>query len=237
MPSSAWITIAATTLSNVVRREGIGELPLLLRPEPTWASDDEQLQADIVAQAELRRLGWVDQRGRVDLDVLDNLQLLGHPLIEYGALFQLDGLRYGVAITAVGDNAVLARSDGSMIQLAFLRDQFLPGILLRQLPEVSPATVPAVNVRRADVSATDTFGHDGRALRQITEQELLSAGELYVSARDRYGRHRVSPVIRYLDYPIGRVLVVVSHDYLSIAPASRELLLARLGEACAAVAA
>jgi hypothetical protein len=48
---------------------------------------------------------------------------------------------------------------------------------------------------------------------------------------DHLGRHRTSTPIRYQDYRFGRVLVIAADGYLSVAPAAKPLLLARLREA------
>jgi hypothetical protein len=123
-----------------------------------------------------------------------------------------------------------------MIELAFVRDELLPEILLQQLPDAPPAATSAVNVRRSDISAADVFAREARTVGWLRGQAVRGGGELYVAVRDWYGRHRVSQPVRYQDYPIGRVLVVVTDEYLSVAPASRKLLLTRLHEARAVIA-
>lgn len=236
MSASRWTAISAATLSRVMDNQRIGEPPLPLRADPTWMPEDERQRADAAVWAELGHLDWLDHRGRVRGEVLDNLHLLAHPPIEYGAIFDSAGCPRRAVAVGTEDNALLARREGPVVQLAVMDDEFLPESLLRQLPDVAPATTSAVNVRRSDVYAADSFGPDGQTLRRLGCGELVGAGELYVGTRDRYGRHRVSPVIRYQDYAFGRVLVVVTKDYLSVAPASRRLLLDRLREARADVA-
>jgi hypothetical protein len=167
MSASHWIEISAATLSSVMGKERIGEPPLLLRPEPSWLAVDEQRQTDAFAQAELRQLGWVDQRDRVEGGVLDCLHLLGHPPIEYGAIFDAERLPRRVVVVGSGEVGVLARREGPVIRLAVLQDELLPESLIRQLSDVPPAATPAVNIRRADVSAADAFDCDGQALRQL----------------------------------------------------------------------
>ena len=63
------------------------------------------------------------------------------------------------------------------------------------------------------------------------EQQLLGQGELYVARRDSFGRRAVSDPIRYQDYAFGRVLVVLTTGYLSVAPGPKTLLLAKLEDA------
>lgn len=236
----AWecsVKMAVTTLSALLHSQGLGELPLLIRPEPVWDDVDEQRAVDAAALAELGRLRWADRLGHVDGDVVDWLRVLGHAPVEYGAVFEVDGAQYRVVVAAAGNDAVLAHCDGPMVDVVFLRDEFLPEILLRQLPDVPPAATPSVNMRRSDINSAEVFTRDGQALAKLVHQDLYGMGELYVGIRDRYGRRMISPPIRYQDYAIGRVLVVVSNGYLSVAPASKRLLLDRLHEARTALAA
>lgn len=236
MVSSHWTAITAATLSAVMCREQIGDVPLLVRPEPAWIDTDRRRSADMAAQAEIARLGWIDRYGRLEGAVLDQLHLLAHASLEYGAVFEIGGRQRRVAVVGAGNDGVLIRRDGPMINFSILQDELLPEILLGQLPHVPPAALPAANLRRADINADETSSQDRRALRAFRDQELRGAGELYVGVRDRFGHQLISPPVRYQDYPIGRILVVLSDGYLSIAPASRRLLLDRLHEARAAIA-
>jgi hypothetical protein len=229
--SPGWATISAVTLSVMLHRAGVGELPLLIRPQPAWLDPDEARLAEAAASTELRQLRWLDQRGQIDGEILDRIFLLGRAPVEYGAVFDIDGRPHRLVVVAGGGDAVLASREGTMIHLAVLRDGSPLETLVRQLPEVRTAAISAVNVRRSEARYADAFGHDGQVLANLLGRTLFGAGELYVGVRDRHGHRKISAPVRYQDYAIGRVLVVLSNDHLSVAPASKRLLLDRLNEA------
>jgi hypothetical protein len=146
-----------------------------------------------------------------------------------------DGRQDSIVLAARGAAAVLANKKGDHVTLTPLRHSSRPEELLRRLPDAPPATIDALNVRLTDAAAGST--PDARLLADLGRQPLLGQGELYVGVRDRHGRRLLSPPIRYQDYRIGRVVVVTSEDYLSVAPGTKTLLLSRLREAYRALTA
>ena len=220
------VTVTVDALATMLRAQGIGELPVAIRPGAVWHDPDGDREAEAAAWTEFREVGWVDRHGRLDGDVLDSLHVVAHPVVEYTAIIALAGRRHSVVVAARGDDGIVINRKGGAVTLSELRHQSLPETLLRQVPDASPAPIDALNVRLTNAQALTT----------LSRRPLLGQGELYVGVRDHYGRHRVSAPIRYQDYDIGRVVVVTSDDYISVAPATKALLLTRLRETHQAMA-
>ena len=70
------VTITVTALSTVIASQHIGEPPLVIRPNPVWTDPDGDRVAEAAAWTELRQIGWVDRRGRLDGEALDSLHVL-----------------------------------------------------------------------------------------------------------------------------------------------------------------
>ncbi|HEX5406754.1 MAG TPA: ESX secretion-associated protein EspG [Pseudonocardiaceae bacterium] len=215
------MTVTVDALSTMLHAQGIGELPVAIRPGPVWRDPDGNRDAEAAAWTEFREVGWVDRDGRLVTDAQDSLHVVAHPALEYTAIIVRAGRQHVVVVAARGDDSVVIRREGGAVTLSGQRRQSLPETLLRQIPDARPAPIDALNVRSADAPG---------ALVELSRRRLVGQGELYVGMRDRYGRVRVSDPIRYQDYEIGRVVVVISGDYVSVAPATKALLLARLNE-------
>jgi hypothetical protein len=212
------VTVTVDALATMLRAHGIGELPVAIRPGAVWHDPDGDREAEAAAWTEFREVGWVDRHGRLDGDVLDSLHVVAHPVVEYTAIIARAGRQHSVVVAARGDDGIIINRKGAAVTLSWLRHQSLPETLLRQVPDARPAPIDALNVRLTDAGVLTT----------LSRRRLLGQGELYVGVRDHYGRHRVSVPIRYQDYDIGRVVVVTSDDYISVAPGTKALLLARL---------
>ena len=236
------VTITVTALSTVMASQNIGEPPLVIRPNPVWNDPDGDRVAEAAAWTELREIDWVDRRGRLDGQALDSLHVLAHPTIEYTAVFTADGRPYHVIVAGRGDDMVMAYREGQAVTLTLAQRQSLPETLLRQIPDARPAPIDSLNLRLSELpgirseldlpGARSSLGAgDARLLGLLIKRRLVGQGELYVSVRDHYGRRRVSPPIRYQDYKPGRVVVVLAGGFLSVAPATKKLLLDRLHQA------
>jgi hypothetical protein len=236
------VTITVGALSTILERHNIGEPPLVIRPNPAWTDPDGDRAAEAAAWTELREIGWVDRRGRLDGEALDGLHILARPSIEYTAIFMADGRQNNVVVAGQGDEMVMAYREGQAVTLTMARHQPLPETLLRQIPDARPAPIDPLNVRlselkalRSDGGPTDGNGsfaaRDARTVELLIKRRLVGQGELYVGVRDHYGRRRISAPIRYQDYKPGRVVVVISGGFLSAAPATKQLLLDRLQRA------
>jgi hypothetical protein len=236
------VTITVGALSTILRTHDIGQPPLVIRPNPVWTDPDSEREAEAAAWTELREIGWVDRRGRLDGEALDGLHVLARPSIEYTAVFMADGRQHNVVVAGHGDDMVMAYREGQAVTLSMARHQSLAETLLRQIPDARPAPIEPLNVRLSDLAGMRTDGDiastngtyaasDARTAGLLIKRRLIGQGELYVGIRDHYGRRRISAPIRYQDYKPGRVVVVVASGFLSVAPATKKLLLDRLRSA------
>lgn len=236
------VTITVSALSTILRTLNIGEPPLVIRPNPVWTDPDGDREAAAAAWTEFGEIGWVDRRGRLDGEALDSLHMLVRPSIEYTAVFAADGRQHNVIVAGRGDDLVMAYREGQAVTVTVARHQSLPETLLRQIPDARPAPIDALSVRLSDVAALQSDGElaggngsyaarDARTISLLMKRRLVGQGELYVSIRDHYGRRRISAPVRYQDYRPGRVVVVIGAGYLSVAPATKRLLLDRLQQA------
>jgi hypothetical protein len=236
------VTITVTALSTVMASQNIGDPPLVIRPNPVWTDPDGDRVAEAAAWTELREIGWVDRRDRLDGEALDSLHVLARPSVEYTAVFTAEGRSYHVVVAGRGDDMVMAYREGQAVTLTLARRQSLPETLLRQIPDARPAPIDSLNIRLSELpgirseldlpDARSSLGAgDARLLGLLIKRRLMGQGELYVGIRDHYGRRRVSAPIRYQDYKPGRVVVVLAGGFLSVAPATKKLLLDRLHQA------
>jgi hypothetical protein len=236
------VTITVAALSTVMASQNIGEPPLVIRPSPVWTDPDGDRVAQAAAWTELREIGWVDRRGRLDGEALDSLHVLARPSIEYTAVFMADGRQHHVVVAGRGDDMVMAYRDGQAVTLTLARRQSLPETLLRQIPDARPAPIDSLNIRLSELAGMrsepnlpgdrNSLGAgDTRLVGLLIKRRLVGQGELYVGVRDHYGRRRISAPVRYQDYKPGRVVVVLAGGFLSVAPASKKLLLDRLHQA------
>lgn len=240
---AASVTIEA--LSRMMSTRGVGRLHPVLEPMAAWRDPDGDNLANTAMWSEFESAGWLDQRGGLDGDVLDTLAVLGRPSVEYFAIFTEKNKRYSALVADGPGETVIAFRDGDVVELTTVHDESLPATLMRQLSDLPPARIDALNVRvdqltaAAGPDADDTWMNSGsrsveeaRKLAVIARQPLIGQGELYAGIRDQVGRYRVTDnPVRYHDLRSGRVLVSCSPGYLSVAPATKKLLLAHLVDA------
>jgi EspG family len=243
------LTLHVEALVRLVRLENLGDLHTTLRPLAVWRPRDDQARLEVEARKEFMRLGLLDNRGRVDVELAASLAVLCRAGAEfYGWINEGDKTR-GVLAAAVGREAILAIRDGDEIMMNQIRPESLPQVLVAQTADVLPARGEAHNVLRSEALASvggrsRTEAGVGsrlappevRAVQQIAERPVTGGGELYVAVRDRMSRRRaVAYPLRYADTTSGRWLNHMTdagggeHRVL-VAPASRADLVRRLQE-------
>jgi hypothetical protein len=242
--------VALDTLIRLVRAENIGELPEVLTPASGWQSEAEEKALDGRLREECTRLGWLDQRGRLDVDVAAALTVLCRPNIEYSGWITVDGTTAGVTAAATGRSALLAvgGQDG-WVSMRSVGSASLPRTVVAQTPDVGAGRGEPFRVRRADVLAFDGGQHrphggvtvhpvplEVRRLHEIASLARTGAGEFRVAVRDGVGRRQVaSDTVSYVDTVVGRYAtlarMVDGEVEMFIAPADHRALVARLLDA------
>jgi hypothetical protein len=236
-------------LVRLVRLENLGDLHVTLKPLAVWRPRDDQARLEVEARQEFMRLGLLDNRGRVDVEVAASLAVLCRAGAEfYGWINEGDRTK-GVLAGAIGREALLAVRTGAMVTVTQIRPESLPMALVNQLPDVPPSRGEAVNVLRSDMLAS-TGGRqrtaagvgmrmappEVRIVQQIMAQPITGGGELYVAIRDRMAGRKPAPdPLRYADTENGRWLnhTTTTSDgeqRILVAPATRADLAARLQE-------
>ncbi|MBB4910028.1 ESX secretion-associated protein EspG [Actinophytocola algeriensis] len=236
-------------LARLVRMENLGELHITLKPQAVWRRKVDQHRLETDARNEFQRLGLLDRRGRVEVEVAASLAVLCRAGAEfYGWINEGDNTK-GVLAGAIGREAILAVRDGVTITVSQIRPETLPNALVAQTPEVAPSRGEAVSVLRSDMLATvggrqRTAAGVGmrpappevRIVQQVIAQPTTGSGELYVAVRDRMGRRNpVRTPLRYADTATGRWLNYMTpapegDERVLIAPATRNDLVGRLQE-------
>lgn len=236
-------------LASLVRMENLGDLHVTLKPLAVWRRKTDQDRLETEARNEFQRLGLLDRRGRVEVEVAASLAVLCRAGAEfYGWINEGDNTK-GVLAGAIGREAILAVRDGATVSITQIRPETLPNALVAQTPEVGASRGEAVNVLRSDMLATvggrqRTAAGVGmrpappevRIVQQVIAQPTTGTGELYVAVRDRMGRRTsVRAPLRYADTANGRWLNYMTptedgDERVLVSPASRTDLVARLQE-------
>ncbi|GAB1516283.1 ESX secretion-associated protein EspG [Actinophytocola sp. KF-1] len=236
-------------LARLVRMENLGDLHVTLKPQPVWRRRADQDRLETEARNEFQRLGLLDRRGRVEVEVAASLAVLCRAGAEfYGWINEGDDTK-GVLAGAIGREAILAVREGAMVTVTQIRPETLPNALVGQTPEVGASRGESVSVLRSDMLATvggrqRTAAGVGmrpappevRIVQQVIAQPTTGAGELYVAIRDRMGRRvPCRAPLRYADTPNGRWLNHTTptpdgDERVLVAPASRSDLIGRLQE-------
>jgi hypothetical protein len=243
------LTLHVEALSRLVRMENLGELHVTLKPLAVWRRKSDQHALETEVRNEFMRLGFLDNRGRLDVELAASLAVLCRAGAEfYGWINEGENTK-GVLAGAIGREALLAIRDGVTVTVTQIRPESLPMALVSQTPEVAPSRGEAVNVLRSDMLASvggrqRTAAGVGmrpappevRIVQQIIAQPTTGGGELYVAIRDRMGRRQaVREPLRYADTATGRWLnhMTTASDgeqRVLVAPAARADLAARLQE-------
>ncbi|MCE7008542.1 ESX secretion-associated protein EspG [Kibdelosporangium philippinense] len=240
--------VALNTLMRLVRAENIGELPDVLTPAAGWQPEAEEKALDGQLREECTRLGWFDQRGRLDVDVAAALSVLCRPTIEYSGWITVGDTTAGVIVAATGRSALLAIEQDGWVSLRSVGSASLPRVLVAQTPDVGAGRGEPFRVRRADVLAFDGGQHrphggvavhpvplEVRRLHEIAALGRTGGGEFRVAVRDGVGRrHVASNTVSYVDTVVGRYVtlarMVNGEVEMFIAPADHRALVARLLE-------
>lgn len=237
-------TVTTGVLAWVVREEGVGELHPVLAPTAVWRPRAGWAEAAELARAEVARLGWLDRRGRLDVEVVAALAVLCRPGTECYGWISEGGHTIGVLATARGRQALLAIRDGDSVRLSHIRTSELLERLVAQLPDAPTPRMRPLLVPRAELAATNRDGRlrlatgvvstqastAARVVRQLGELPTLGTAELHVAARDDGGRRRAAGPLRCVDTSQGRYFYLVRNGEVLVAPASRAELVARLRE-------
>lgn len=243
------LTLHVEALARLVRLENLGELHVTLKPLAVWRRKADQDTLETEIRSEFLRMGLIDNRGRMDVEVAASLAVLCRAGAEfYGWINEGENTR-GVLAGAIGREAVLAVRDGVNVRITQIRPETLPIALVSKTPDVPPSRGEAVNVLRSDMLATvggrqRTAAGVGmrpappevRIVQNVVAQPTTGGGELYVAVRDRMGRRRpVQEPLRYADTATGRWLNYMTpgggdEQRVLIAPAARGDLVARLQE-------
>lgn len=241
------LTLDADALVRLVRLENLGELHVTLKPLGVWRPRAEELRVEAEVRAQFLRMGLLDSRGRLDIELVASLTVLCRAGAEfYGWINEGEQTR-GVLAAAIGREAILAIRDGDEISLNQIRPESLPEVLVAQIPDVPPARGDAHNVLRSEAVAAVGGRHrteagvgsrpapaEVRAVQQIAAQPLTGGGELYVAIRDRMSRRRpVTHPLRYADTVTGRWLNLTADtgdgdQRVLLAPATKTDLVRRL---------
>lgn len=236
-------------LVRLVRMENLGELHNTLKPSAVWRRKEDQDRLEVEARNEFMRMGLLDSRGRLDVEVAASLAVLTRAGAEfYGWINEGDTTR-GVLAGAIGREALLAVRDGQQVNIIQIRPETLPQALVNRTPDIRPARGEPLNVLRSEMLASAggrqrTAAGVGlrpappevRLVQQVMAQPTVGGGELYVAVRDRMGRRNVTPEpLRYADTEQGRWLNYTQaardgEQRILVAPASRADLVGRLQE-------
>jgi hypothetical protein len=236
-------------LARLVRMENLGDLHVTLKPQAVWRRKADQELLEVEARKEFMRLGLLDNRGRVEVEVAASLAVLTRAGAEFYGWVNVGDETKGVLSAAIGREAILAVRRGAEVTVTQIRPEALPMALVNQTPDVPPSRGEAVNVLRSEVLASAggrqrTAAGVGmrpappevRIVQQIMAQPTTGGGELYVAIRDRMGRRKpVRDPLRYADTENGRWLNYTTttsdgDERVLVAPATRADLAARLQE-------
>ena len=195
---------------------------------------------------ECARLGWLDQRGRLDVDVTEALSVLCRPAVEYSGWITVGDTTTGVIVAEGRQSALLAVERDGWVSLRSVRPASPSQVLAAQTPDVGAGRGVPFHVRRADVLAF-TGGRrrsDGgvtirpvplevRRLHEIAALARTGSGEFRVAVRDGVGRRRVAPTtVSYVDTVVGRYVTLTKvadgEAEMFVAPADQRALTARL---------
>lgn len=225
------VEISAGTLAWAARSARLGEPHIAVAPPARLVPEGA---AAAEARAELARLGALDRRGRLDVDLAAALGVLCAPRVEHYGWLDRDGVVLGVVVAAVGRGAVAAVRDGEVVRLRGARPDELAEALVAHLPDVPPARGRAVSVALED--ARRSAG--GRPVspevdfaQRVAALPTTGGGQLYAAVRDGAGRRQAAlRPLRYADTIYGRWLNETSPDGARalIAPANPRNLVDRL---------
>jgi hypothetical protein len=234
------VRLSVDAVARMLRLQELGSPQVVIQPEVTWEGPDRDPARDAAAWAEFAAAGLVDRPGRLDAEATAALAVLGRASVEYfGWLSTESGQTGGILVAALGREAVWVVRRRDRLRLESIATSGLVESFVDALAGPPPARIDAVNVRTSDLrdrAATDGLlpglpsgSRDAAVVHALLAQPVTGLGELYVAARDRRGRYRMSEQpVRYRDTAAGRVMIIISGDHVSIAPGTNAVLTERL---------
>jgi hypothetical protein len=237
-------TVATGVLAWAVREERLGEPHPVLAPTARWRPRTGWAEAKELAHQEFARLGWLDRRGRLDVDVVAALAVLCRADSECYGWISEGGHTIAVLTAATGRPGLLAIRDGDLVRLSHIRSTELAEKLVAQLPPVPAARTQPLRVLRDELAVTTRDGRrrsetgvifapagtPARLVRQLGALPTLGTAELHVAVRDSAGRHRAAQPLRCVDTSRGRYFYLIRNGEVLVAPGGRAELVARLRE-------
>lgn len=223
-------------LARLVRVEGIGALPLPLAVEAKWRPKDTEVALDAAVRDQCAGLGWLDRRGRLDVDVVATLDVLCNGHTEITGWITTTG----VVAAASGRRAVLAIRNADDVQIHEIHPDDLVNALVRLVPDVPAGNRQAVTVTQSEWNAPRTPGavsvrppsQELQRARDLVDLPRTGSGEFHPAVRDSVGRRRPGRQVSYIDTSAGRYLVDVTEEHtdcrITYTPASRHTLAVRL---------
>jgi hypothetical protein len=109
------VSVDMGTLARMMRRAELGELHVVLEPEAVWRPRTAEHEADDAAWGACARLGWLDRRGELDVEVAAALRVLCRAGVEFYGWIDDGECTRGVLCAAIGRKAMLAVRDGNSL--------------------------------------------------------------------------------------------------------------------------
>lgn len=195
---------------------------------------------------ELRQHGMVDDRGGIEPRLADWLTVLAKAEHSIDSVFLAEA--EGPSVTALaaraGNTALLATQDAkpsSGLRLWQISPDSLVSTIIGMLPAAKRGTEPSITLPTEELTQLsagrmpDITADDREALRRLSDQEKLRAGQLAANARGRLGSRARSAVLSWFDTESGRYLTYANRgadgrEWVTIAPADAPTLRHRLGQ-------
>ncbi|HEX3592146.1 MAG TPA: ESX secretion-associated protein EspG [Pseudonocardiaceae bacterium] len=192
---------------------------------------------ELLARPSMEYFGWI---GHIDGDGEVNIGVLVASVVNEAVLVVREGpiVRLGpTRAEGMGETLV---SHLPAVPAARGRSVNLPEAEVRQLVadrmHASPGSTKPLPAEAYDIFPRASMAEDAHDLLTVMDQPRTGGGELYVAARLRSGeRHRCENPLVYVDTAQGRWMTQLSggrpgERWIVSAPASRQLLLAKLNE-------
>jgi hypothetical protein len=188
----------------------------------------------VVGRPSVEYYGWIAAE---DLDI--GVLVAGRGEDE-GVLLVRDGKE--IHLESVGAEGLMGALIGQMPQVrpGHGRGVNLPEAEVRtlaaKLPSDPPGSIKPLSPAEFEIFGRATMAEDARDWFEVMSSARSGGGELYVAARNQYGeRKRCQHPLIYVDTQNGRWITQMTGDkpgdrWITSAPASRQMLLARLGE-------
>jgi hypothetical protein len=179
---------------------------------------------------DLRGQRLLQPDGRLNPELEDWLTLLAR------GTQSIDAVHENTAALATGDGtrALLAVQTSDGLTLRPIDPTSLASTVVALLPPHPRGTAHSMSMPAADLQSPKS-ATDREAMKTLTRQPTLRAGQLAANARSPMGGRRRAPVLSWFDTTEGRYLTYTKKgqdgtDWVTIAPADAATLRARLTE-------